>query len=111
MPPSLHAWDRFTKDSATVQFLVTCLADMDVQQRREFLQFCTGCPHLPPGGVRHLHPPLKVILKDTRRPDVALPSARTCFHQIQLPAYSSLEVLRERLLFAVSNSKGLIDFT
>lgn len=84
---------------------------MTRQQRSAVLQFCTGAPHLPPGGLARLFPPLKVNLKDVHPPDAALPSARTCFHQIHLPPYTSLQVLEERLLFAVENSRGLIDFT
>jgi len=101
----------YTTDSPTIRFLVDVLVELPTRRRREFLQFCTGCPHLPPGGLAQLQPPLKVNLKDVHPADAALPSARTCFHQVHLPPYSSRAILRERLLFAISNSKGLIDFT
>lgn len=34
--------------------------------------------------------------------DKRLPKADTCFFNIELPAYSSVEVMRERLLFAMN---------
>ncbi len=43
--------------------------------------------------------------------DRALVSASTCFHQVKLPPYSSQAVMRERLLFSMRASEGLIDLT
>lgn len=102
---------RYSVDSPALRNLVEVLVEMTLQQRQDFLQFCTGQPHLPPGGLDALRPPLRVNLKDVHPPDAALPSARTCFHQIHLPPYSTKAVLRERLVFAIENAKGLIDFT
>jgi HECT-domain (ubiquitin-transferase) len=38
------------------------------------------------------------------RPDAYLPSAQTCFFSLSLPAYSSKEILKAKLLFAIHNS-------
>ena len=38
-------------------------------------------------------------------------SSSTCYHQIKLPPYSTLEVLRRQLLDAVRGSAGLIDMS
>ena len=38
--------------------------------------------------------------------DERLPTAYTCFHLLLLPLYSSHEVLREKLLQAVSETNG-----
>ena len=35
--------------------------------------------------------------------DGSLPRAHTCFFQIDLPAYSSVEIARDRILFAIRN--------
>jgi hypothetical protein len=40
-------------------------------------------------------------------PDGALPTASTCFFQLHLPKYTSLEALREKLLYACYNCKDL----
>lgn len=81
-------------------------------------QFATGSPQLPPGGITALRPPIKVsraVLHSGEHSggdlDTAVTRAGTCFHQLHLPEYSSAEVLRERLLFSIRGSKGLIDRT
>jgi len=38
-------------------------------------------------------------------------SSSACFHQLKVPAYSSLAVMRERLRIAVKNSAGLMDLS
>ena len=38
-------------------------------------------------------------------PDTLLPEARTCFFRIMLPHYRSKHVLRERLLFAITQCR------
>jgi hypothetical protein len=43
--------------------------------------------------------------------DGSLPSASTCFHQVKLPPYTSLAIMRERLVFAMQASAGVIDMT
>jgi HECT-domain (ubiquitin-transferase) len=59
------------------------LVDFTPAERAAFLQFVTGCPALPPGGLTALDPPLNIIPKDAPGPvDLALPSTSTCFHQV-----------------------------
>ena len=38
--------------------------------------------------------------------DIRLPSAHTCFNHLLLPAYSSMEILREKLKYAINHSEG-----
>ena len=38
--------------------------------------------------------------------DIRLPSAHTCFNHLLLPSYSSVEVMREKLKYAISHSEG-----
>lgn len=39
----------------------------------------------------------------SRHVDALLPTAHTCFFELILPAYSSRQILRERLLFAIKH--------
>jgi E3 ubiquitin-protein ligase TRIP12 len=115
------------------------LVEFTMKERAAFLQFVTGCPALPPGGLPALDPPLNIIPKDAAGPvDMALPSTSTCFHQValccnevvgvcrpvgsrflvllvcvqlKLPAYTSKDVLKDRLLTAMVGSKDCLDFT
>ena len=106
----------YTSSSPEAAMFVTVLTDMSQDDRRLFLQFVTGCPSLPPGGITAFQKPLNVIRKSDPRIlrseiDGSLPSASTCFHQIKLPPYSSVDVMRERLLMAMTCSKNFIDMT
>ena len=69
--------------------------------------FATGCPSLPPGGIRNLHPRLTVVRKtaESGNADGMFPSVNTCAHYLKLPEYSSAAVLKERLLVAIT-TKG-----
>ncbi|XP_036174706.1 E3 ubiquitin-protein ligase TRIP12 isoform X5 [Myotis myotis] len=93
----------YTHDSRAVKFLFEILSSFDNEQQRLFLQFVTGSPRLPVGGFRSLNPPLTIVRKtfeSTENPDDFLPSVMTCVNYLKLPDYSSLEIMREKLLIA-----------
>ncbi|KAJ7324841.1 hypothetical protein JRQ81_017861 [Phrynocephalus forsythii] len=93
----------YTHDSRAVKFLFEILSSFDSEQQRLFLQFVTGSPRLPVGGFRSLNPPLTIVRKtfeSTENPDDFLPSVMTCVNYLKLPDYSSIEIMREKLLIA-----------
>ncbi|XP_030237247.1 E3 ubiquitin-protein ligase TRIP12 isoform X5 [Gadus morhua] len=93
----------YTHDSRAVRFLFEVLSSKDAEQQRLFLQFVTGSPRLPVGGFRSLNPPLTIVRKtfeSTENPDDFLPSVMTCVNYLKLPDYSSIEIMREKLLIA-----------
>lgn len=96
----------FTKESPVIHHLLDALTGLDQQEQRLFVQFVTGAPKLPAGGFRALVPPLTVVCKTSDTPDAFLPSVMTCANYLKLPQYSSAVVLRERLLFAISEGQG-----
>jgi hypothetical protein len=77
------------------------------EDRAEFLSFCTGVRKLGPGGVRAMKKltvrPWGVVGQVT---DKVLPTARACGFILNLPSYSSREVLATKLKFALWNGKG-----
>ncbi|KAF0720504.1 Aste57867_223 [Aphanomyces stellatus] len=104
----------YTSASLPIEYFIQVLVDMTPAQRRAFLLYATGCPHLPPGGVgfEKLKPQFEVVrrvIPDDQIVDVALPFARTCTNTLHLPAYSSQAILAAQLEYAVLNSKGVID--
>ncbi|KAM4771356.1 E3 ubiquitin-protein ligase TRIP12 [Rhinophrynus dorsalis] len=93
----------YTHDSRAVKFLFEILSSFDSEQQRLFLQFVTGSPRLPVGGFRSLNPPLTIVRKtfeSTENPDDFLPSVMTCVNYLKLPDYSSIDIMREKLLIA-----------
>ncbi|KAM4693958.1 E3 ubiquitin-protein ligase TRIP12 isoform 3-T6 [Discoglossus pictus] len=93
----------YTHDSRAVKCLFEILSSFDSEQQRLFLQFVTGSPRLPVGGFRSLNPPLTIVRKtfeSTENPDDFLPSVMTCVNYLKLPDYSSIVIMREKLLIA-----------
>jgi len=80
---------------AAVTYLWEMLEEMSVEEKGLFCFFARGSSRMPAdcAGVR-----LKVK-HDSRGPQM-LPVAHTCFFTIDLPAYTSKEMCRERFLTA-----------
>jgi E3 ubiquitin-protein ligase TRIP12 len=116
--------------SPPIQALMEVLCAYGPEEQRAFLRFVTGAPRLPPGGLAALHPRLTVVCKQpsgaaggaagadgapisagTTLADKDLPSAMTCASYLKLPPYSCVEVLRERLGYAVNEGVGSFDLS
>jgi len=98
----------YSHDSRAVQLLFEVLSTYDTTEQRQFVQFVTGSPRLPVGGFKALNPPLTIVRKTVDspgRPDEFLPSVMTCVNYLKLPDYSSSEIMRERLRFALQEGK------
>lgn len=80
------------------------LREMNKEERAAFLQFVTGTSKVPLDGFKALHGSDGVkkfnIHKAFVEPHM-LPSAHTCFNQLDLPEYPTEDALREKLLVAI----------
>ncbi|CAL2040217.1 unnamed protein product [Caenorhabditis brenneri] len=94
----------YSRESPGFLRFVDVMEALTAQERKNFLQFATGCSSLPPGGLANLHPRLTIVRK-VESGDGSYPSVNTCVHYLKLPEYSTAEILRERLLTAI-NEKG-----
>ncbi|KAA6369862.1 MAG: putative HECT E3 ubiquitin ligase, partial [Streblomastix strix] len=90
------------------------LKKMTSKQRQLFLRFVTGrsrMPHLPQGANdAHSIPSdlqLKVDLMGMRGSrgswDQTLPASHTCYQSLELPQYSSADIMLERIVYAITN--------
>uniref|UniRef100_A0A1I8GC05 E3 ubiquitin-protein ligase n=1 Tax=Macrostomum lignano TaxID=282301 RepID=A0A1I8GC05_9PLAT len=89
----------YHRDHPTVLMLADVLTEFNPAERKQFLQFATGCSSLPPGGLRNLHPRLTIVRKHDSS-DGSYPSVNTCLHYLKLPEYSCSAVMRDRILVA-----------
>lgn len=106
---SINANHGYTKESDAIKLLIDTLVSFNKIERRAFLQFLTGSPKLPIGGFKSLRPELTVVRKfaeDGLKDDDYLPSVMTCANYLKLPNYSSLEVMKQRLVQAVNEGAG-----
>ncbi|KAL5008817.1 hypothetical protein ScPMuIL_014398 [Solemya velum] len=77
----------------------TVVASFTEEQMAKLLQFTTGCSQLPPGGFMELNPKFQLTAAPTFN---TLPTAHTCFNQLCLPDYDSMEQLHKLLLIAIN---------
>ena len=100
----------YNVDSRAVRYLMNVLSKFSPAERRKFLVFITGSPHLPVGGFKALYPPLTVVVKppddEDLQSDQYLPSVMTCVNYFKLPDYSSESVLYQQLITAMSEGSG-----
>ena len=76
--------------------------DMTDDERKQFLQFATGCDRAPVNGLSTVPFYVGRHGPDTDR----LPTAHTCFNHMLIPEYSSKDKLRVKLLTAIQNAEG-----
>eukprot|EP01062_Namystynia_karyoxenos_P066719 TRINITY_DN60656_c0_g1_i1.p1 TRINITY_DN60656_c0_g1~~TRINITY_DN60656_c0_g1_i1.p1 ORF type:complete len:845 (+),score=256.90 TRINITY_DN60656_c0_g1_i1:173-2536(+) len=78
--------------------------------RRRLLHFATGSEAPPHQGFHGLTPPFTITGgaegDDEDEGPERLPTAATCFHQLELPMYRTEEELRMKLVTAIRNAKG-----
>ena len=60
-----------------------------------------GCFRVPIGGFKSF--PLKI---NTSNDIKSLPLAHTCFNQIDIPDYPTKEILKEKLIIAITEGSG-----
>lgn len=97
-------YQGYESTSPQIYWFWDILEEMDQNCLATFLQFVTGTSRVPLGGFRELMgmcgPQRFSIHKDFD--ETRLPSAHTCFNQLDLPEYSSKELLKEKLFQAIS---------
>jgi len=101
-------YDMISPEAPEVGYLWTTLQGMTQADLRLFLHFVWGRSRLPPDGSPKWAEGFKVVHQTSGGdPDTWLPTAHTCFFQLDLPAYSSQEICQERVLFAIRNCLSL----
>ncbi|ORC93805.1 putative ubiquitin-protein ligase [Trypanosoma theileri] len=76
------------------------------EQQRLFLEFLTGSPRLPLNGLAGLARKITVVRKELEgRGEQTLPSCNTCFLYFKLPPYSTHDIMKERLLTAITEGR------
>ena len=102
-------YEDISPDSDAVKFFWEVLNEMDNEEKTEFLRFVCARSRLPVSAQE-----LSVNFKmqgaqgaAKESPDKYLPHAQTCFFSLSLPAYSTKEIMREKLLYAIKNSPNM----
>jgi len=82
-----------------------CVQEFDKEERALLLQFVTGTSKMPVGGfvnMRGMEGSQRFQIRPVRdNADSKLPTAHTCFNQLDLPNYSTKQILKDKLLLAI----------
>ena len=94
----------YTSTSNVILWFWQVFEEMQQRQKVLLLQFVTGSSKVPLGGFSHLMGNNGTQLFTIQRLHKSdkLPIAHTCFNTLDLPDYDSIDVLRDKLLFAIS---------
>ncbi|KAG0502783.1 hypothetical protein HPP92_002855 [Vanilla planifolia] len=102
----------YTSESPQAIFLLDIMLELEHDQRKAFIQFLTGSPRLPIGGLGGFSPPFTVAKRFCLNVvDEELPSVMTCVNYLKLPAYSSKEIMRQKILYAITEGRGTFPFS
>ena len=94
----------FNVGSRQIRWFWDIVREMSKEDLARLLMFCTGTSKVPLEGfsaLQGMQGPQKFQIHRQHADDSKLPSAHTCFNQLDLHEYSSKEILRERLLYAI----------
>lgn len=80
------------------------MKELDDSERRKVLKYVTSTPRAPLLGFKELNP--RFSIRDAGRDESRLPSTSTCVNLLKLPRYSSKQILREKLIYAVNSGAG-----
>ena len=107
-----------------IRFFWAVLESFSEEERRQFLRFAWGRERLPQEKDfledMKIFPNLRYVVRYNLmtyvtdpncnlrpNPDNQLPHAETCFFNVSLPKYTSEEVLRARLLMAITSTQAM----
>jgi len=96
---------EFKAEHPTILNFWTVVKEMSNPDRSKLLRFVTSCSRPPLLGFKQLQPAFCIHFGgpgDSER----LPSASTCMNLLKLPAYEKIEVLREKLTLAITQTSG-----
>eukprot|EP01035_Chromulina_nebulosa_P018995 gene18995-24813_t len=83
--------------------------EFTIDEQCEFLKFVTSCSRPPLLGFQALSPKFCINQVSTYGDDTIaarLPTAATCMNLLKLPKYSSINELKEKLLYAIKSNSG-----
>ncbi|XP_030207023.1 probable E3 ubiquitin-protein ligase HERC3 isoform X1 [Gadus morhua] len=98
------AYEYCTPNDEIIKNFWRVFTEFSVEQKKDFLKFLTGTDRIP--KVRSSS--IMIIIKLTRypQPELYFPMAETCFWILNLPNYSNIQTLRQKLLHAVEFCDG-----
>jgi hypothetical protein len=103
---SKTTYSGFSESDAPVKFFWDTLSSFTSELRSAFLQFAWGRSRLPHTADQFTQS-FTINKLNSSDPDASFPLAHTCFFEIDLPAYSTRETTRSRLIYAITECTNI----
>ncbi|CAM4858154.1 unnamed protein product [Rotaria socialis] len=108
-----YDWNEFQKKTEykgeyhanhrVIQWFWQVFHKMNEIEKKKFLLFLTGSDRVPVFGWSQTLP---MTIQRSHTDDIHLPASHTCFNILDLPTYSSKEILKTKLLEAIQHNQG-----
>ena len=103
---TVYAPKKFTEQSPVVQNFWKALESFNPEKRAQFLQFSWARSRLPPENEADATWRLKLnVLESAEQDD--LPTAETCFFNVNIPHYATYELMVQKLQIAVTHCSSI----
>eukprot|EP00347_Sterkiella_histriomuscorum_P020695 403336831 len=92
------------EDSRRIKWFWEVLREFTEEDKQKFIKFCWGQQRLPANDEEFIRRQVRFMIKPAMKNthgDGALPKADTCFFNLELPDYSSQEIMKQRILLAI----------
>lgn len=99
------SYSGWTKEDQQVKWLWQALEVFTAEERQLFLRFVWGRSRLPLSSEDFDQK--FVVMTCSRNTDHTLPISHTCFFQLELPRYTNFEVLKKKLLYAITECRAI----
>jgi hypothetical protein len=94
--------ETFHECCPTIVWFWRIVREMDDCYQRKLLLFFTGSSRVPLDG----YDPVLTISDGVDMLSNSLPKAHTCFNQLVIPRYTNFDTMKEKFLFAITNTEG-----
>ena len=95
----------YESDSPTIINFWKALESFSEEEKSKYLRFVSGRCKLP--DPRNIIIDHKISLYRSKNPDKRMPTSQTCYFTLNLPNYSSYEILREKLRYVINNCSSI----
>lgn len=93
----------YDENTDVIKWFWQAMSELEAEDQSKMLQFVTSSPRAPLLGFSYLVPGFCIHRAEG---DIRLPTASTCMNLLKLPQYKSLDVVREKLKYALHSNAG-----
>ncbi|GJJ77422.1 ubiquitin-protein ligase E3 C [Entomortierella parvispora] len=97
-------YSNFVETDPTIQYFWSVVQEMTEEDRRLLIKFITSCARPPLLGFKELNP--KLCIRNAGQEEDRLPTSSTCMNLLKLPAFTSRQRLKDKLMYAIHSEAG-----